>query len=851
MVRNPVILGYFVSLLFNYSLVVAETTRSGFFTTEVEGLYAEFEISWQTEAAQFTDRFVVELLYGSAPITSANFIALAQGQQLWRDASDLDIKSEAYYQNKNIHCVRPKYSEIREGDSDPSGYIVGGGPGPGYAFEDEIDWNLSHNAPGVVSMQSAAANSNGSQFMITTTNPDSYPVSFDGSHSIFGQVVAGQATVDAISLVERDDYDQPVQDVVFNVVECLVVGSAAEAFMGNLDTLRPDVSLEAVEHLEIKRAEEQLYLDWDWLDERDYFIYHSNDLNVYGAASMCGRTAYREAAGFGWIDLVETSAFFQVYAARHSALPSLAGAHVEMIFPELVGSNAPVVLDFGTNGRGIVSSGYVEPKKLKHVQASLLDHQQPAYSAQVDMASRSRSWGVWSKPVESGGGSMVLSGLDHEVATFEGPVGARAYIASVGAVENGHTYVFSLNVESSSGLSAITLAKLNGINDFTGASRITMSGGDTGRYAMKFTATADDPSVHFRVGIGAAGPISAEQTVVLSQPMLQDVTETNGRFDDWVAFPKATWTLPGNAIDADANSGRVVLGIGEELEDSSHPFALGFGVGDSFANNSGDWVNVLGRSVEAGWQGRFLGKGQPGGTLTYDISPQFDYYYDLLDAGYDYAVLQGGVNDVNSSTITLSNMQDAVRSMVEQLRAKGISTIFICNIAPWSANAGWSPSEQVETENYNGWLAAYCATEGLRLIDAYAALGDSTAPTQLSDGSGSKPNYDSGDGLHPSLLGHQVIADQILVSMARQHGSILKYSWLDRGNGNVQLHLWADSGFPEVQYYFDFTSEDSGIVNACVRRYYEENNGQLELIQNRPYSSRDGTFRFIGERPGF
>ena len=169
-----------------------------------------------------------------------------------------------------------------------------------------------------------------------------------------------------------------------------------------------------------------------------------------------------------------SSAFFTLYGSLHPSLPTLAAKRLEMTLPSLWGSSNPVVLNFGTNGQGSYSIGGVESTRVKHVQASLLDHQQPAYSAQVDAASRSRSWTVWSKPAESGGGSMALSGLSNEVATFGGPAEARAYIASVGAVKNGHTYVFSLNVDSSSGSGAITLAKLNGINHFTGpvASRL-------------------------------------------------------------------------------------------------------------------------------------------------------------------------------------------------------------------------------------------------------------------------------------------------------------------------------------------------------------------------------------------
>ena len=63
---------------------------------------------------------------------------------------------------------------------------------------------------GTLAMANAGPNTNGSQFFIVTADADSW---LDGKHTVFGQVTSGMDTVFAISGVDRDGRDKPVQDV--------------------------------------------------------------------------------------------------------------------------------------------------------------------------------------------------------------------------------------------------------------------------------------------------------------------------------------------------------------------------------------------------------------------------------------------------------------------------------------------------------------------------------------------------------------------------------------------------------------------------------------------------------------
>ena len=137
--------------------------------------------------------FKIELFNDKAPLTTGNFIKLV---------------SEGFYNGLIIHRVIPNFM-IQCGC--PHGTGRGG---PGYTIKDEFHPDLKHNTKGILSMANAGPNTGGSQFFITVAETPW----LDKHHAIFGKVIEGYEVVEAISKVDRDGNDKPMQPVKVNTV---------------------------------------------------------------------------------------------------------------------------------------------------------------------------------------------------------------------------------------------------------------------------------------------------------------------------------------------------------------------------------------------------------------------------------------------------------------------------------------------------------------------------------------------------------------------------------------------------------------------------------------------------------
>jgi len=154
-------------------------------------------------------KITVRLFETEAPITVANFIALAEGAKEWTHPTTRAKSTSKLYDGTIFHRVIPDFM-IQGGD--PAGNGMGG---PGYRFEDETKGSPhKFDTPGKLAMANSGPNTNGSQFFITVAPTDW----LTGKHTIFGEVVEGMDIVKKISLVSRNSLDKPHKPVVLESV---------------------------------------------------------------------------------------------------------------------------------------------------------------------------------------------------------------------------------------------------------------------------------------------------------------------------------------------------------------------------------------------------------------------------------------------------------------------------------------------------------------------------------------------------------------------------------------------------------------------------------------------------------
>lgn len=191
-----------------------------------DGIYAEFITS--------KDTMVAKLFFDKAPVTVANFVALAEGTH---PLVEEDFKEKPFYDGLTFHRVMNNFM-IQGGD--PTG--TGSGD-PGYKFEDELIEELKHNKPGILSMANSGVNSNGSQFYITekaTPWLDAYDAEGNlkncdnprvSCHAVFGELVKGMDVLDVISNVDvQPGSNKPLEDVVIEKLTIIRKGAIAKKF---------------------------------------------------------------------------------------------------------------------------------------------------------------------------------------------------------------------------------------------------------------------------------------------------------------------------------------------------------------------------------------------------------------------------------------------------------------------------------------------------------------------------------------------------------------------------------------------------------------------------------------------
>jgi peptidyl-prolyl cis-trans isomerase A (cyclophilin A) len=165
------------------------------------GTYATFNTS--------EGKIVTRLFEADAPITTKNFIELAEGKKEWTHPGTREKSSNKLFDGTIFHRIIPDFM-IQGGD--PTGTGMGG---PGYRFQDETKGSPHRlDKPGKLAMANSGPNTNGCQFFITVAATPW----LTGNHTIFGEVAEGQDIADKISKLPRGAQDKPTKPVVLESV---------------------------------------------------------------------------------------------------------------------------------------------------------------------------------------------------------------------------------------------------------------------------------------------------------------------------------------------------------------------------------------------------------------------------------------------------------------------------------------------------------------------------------------------------------------------------------------------------------------------------------------------------------
>ncbi|MBO9713814.1 GDSL-type esterase/lipase family protein [Sphingomonas sp.] len=208
-------------------------------------------------------------------------------------------------------------------------------------------------------------------------------------------------------------------------------------------------------------------------------------------------------------------------------------------------------------------------------------------------------------------------------------------------------------------------------------------------------------------------------------------------------------------------------------------------LGDSITDGSGvkpntnlRWPDALQRRLQStkGYETMaVLNAGIGGNRLLLDgLGPNALARFDrevLSPPGVTHLIVLEGVNDLGTFTrdapqppeahaAHVEAMIGALRQIVARARTRGIVAIG-GTITPFAKSGYYHPDAATEADRQtvNAWIRAPGNFDAV--IDFDAALRDPANPAQL------RADYDSGDGLHPSLAGYQAMAGVVPLELLK------------------------------------------------------------------------------------
>ncbi len=234
----------------------------------------------------------------------------------------------------------------------------------------------------------------------------------------------------------------------------------------------------------------------------------------------------------------------------------------------------------------------------------------------------------------------------------------------------------------------------------------------------------------------------------------------------------ATWWLKAIDVLSPSSPGTIVA-FGDSITDGTC----------STLDAHDRWENVLsvrlgieherqGRSTRDGLKA-VINEGIGGNTVTREgLSPPPDSTPGLerLDRdvlshhGVSDVVLFMGTNDIRRGA-TAASVIEGTAAIVKRVKAKGIRIVGATiiprhNVAPTATNSGWNPDKTRIRNEVNQWIRTQAPFDDV--IDFDKVVRDQSNPDLLI------PEFNCGDGIHPSPLGYYEMGRSIDLSLFRR-----------------------------------------------------------------------------------
>jgi lysophospholipase L1-like esterase len=126
---------------------------------------------------------------------------------------------------------------------------------------------------------------------------------------------------------------------------------------------------------------------------------------------------------------------------------------------------------------------------------------------------------------------------------------------------------------------------------------------------------------------------------------------------------------------------------------------------------------------------------------------QIAHRLDLVLAGADVLVVQGGINDVVQRRPVEEAARD-IAAMLERGREAGLA-LAVTDVLPWNNGDEWAADG---IRRLNALVGEVAADAGATLLPFHDALADPADPTGMRDGL-------TDDGDHPSVEGHRLLGE--------------------------------------------------------------------------------------------